>query len=168
MKLVLFVLAAAVAIPAGATTPTGMGAMNYYVGTWSCTGAVGRTQEHATIAYTLADGVLTQTVIDPMQGKMKQPATEVYAISYDAKHSRYVLAGTATSGNWNVAYAKPWTGNTESWIDQASSGKLRRRQVVRVNANTWTFTLYPLPTSSTPNLKQERVQRYFGTCRRAS
>ena len=52
--LALFAFVAAAVTPAGAQTPGGMAAMQYYVGTWACTGGgAGEPPSNATATYTI-------------------------------------------------------------------------------------------------------------------
>ena len=62
--------------------------------------------------------------------------TTPYSISksivWDAKNGRWVQTQADNLGQWRVSYLKPWTGNTEEWLDQSSSdGKLGRDETVR-------------------------------------
>jgi hypothetical protein len=160
--LALSALALAVVVPAGAHAATGMAAMQYYVGSWSCTaGDVGQTPSKATATYTLDSGVLHGFVLVPAQGKMTKPYAFSAATTYDSKNDRYVQTTLDNLSVWSVAYAKPWTGNTEMWMDHASSsGKLTHGTTVRTNTNSFSFAGYPTLTSSTPNFK--------GSCTRSS
>ena len=155
----LLLLAAALTAPAGAAGG-GMDAMKYYVGSWTCmAGSTNQKPVSATVEYTLNDGVLRQWVLVPAQGKMKTPYGLSVAYSWDAKNGRYVSAQADNEGAWSVAYAKPWTGNTEDWIDHANSGKLTHNSTVRDSQSTFHFMGYPSTTSMTANFK--------GTCKRA-
>lgn len=160
--LTLLALALGIALPAGAQSMNGMTALQYYVGTWSCTaGPVGSPPSNATATYTMDSGVLREWVIVPPQGSM----TTVYAISiamtYDAKAGHYVQTFNDSDGGWSVSTAPPWTGNTEQWTDQANrEGKVRHGQTVRTDQNTFSFTGYPTPTATQPDFQ--------GTCHRSS
>lgn len=141
---------------------TGMAAMQYYVGTWSCqAGPIGSPPNTATATFTIDSGVMRQWVLVPAQGKMKSPYVLSIATTYDAKNGRYVEALLDNGANWTVSFAQPWTGNTEQWTDQSSSdGKLGHSQTVRTDQNSFTFTGYPTVTSTTPVFQ--------GTCNRSS
>lgn len=70
-----------------ARSATGMAAMQYYVGTWSCNGGVvGKPPGHATLKYTMNGNVLQQWIQAP-KGYVQSAAT-----SYDSKNDRYVNA----------------------------------------------------------------------------
>jgi hypothetical protein len=152
--LALCALALAFAAPAGAQAAGGMGAMQYYVGTWACAGGpVGIPPQKATVTYTLDSGVLRQWVDVPAQGKMKQ-----YGLSsgttYDAKKGRYVSTSIDSMSAWGVSVAKPWTGNTERWTDIATSdGKLGHGVLVRTDDNDFVYTAYATVTGTKPNFK---------------
>lgn len=155
----LLLLAGALTAPAGAAGG-GMDAMKYYVGSWTCmAGPTNDKPMSATVEYTLNDGVLRQWVLVPAQGKMKTPYGLSIDYSWDAKAGRYVSVQTDNEGSWSVAYAKPWSGNTEEWVDHANSGKLTRNTTVRDSQSAFHFMGYPTATSTTPNFK--------GTCKRA-
>lgn len=87
------------------------------------------------------NGILRQWVSVAPTAKMKQPFYITFAVSYDAKHKRYLQTALNGLGGWTVSYAKPFMGNTERWTDAASdSGKLGWGEAVRVNQNTTTYT----------------------------
>jgi hypothetical protein len=160
--LALSVLAVAIAAPAGAQPAVGMGAMQYYVGTWSClAGSVGRPPAKATATFAIDSGVMRQWVSVPAQGKMTKPYVLSIATNYDAKNRHYVQTFLDNDAGWSVSFAKPWTGNTEQWTDQSTAdGKLGHSQTVRTSRNTFTFAGYPTLTATKPNFK--------GTCNRSS
>jgi hypothetical protein len=147
--LALVVFALACAVPAGAQT-TGMGAMQYYVGTWSCLGGpVGVPASKATATYTLDSGVMRQWVIVPPQGKMTKPYVISFAITFDAKKQHYIQTSLDSDAAWGVSFAKPWTGKTEQWTDQATNdGKLGHGTVVRTSTAAFVYTGYPTLTST--------------------
>ena len=156
------VLALAFAAPAGAQTPAGMGAMQYYVGTWSCTGGpVGPPAQKATLTYTLDSGIMRQLVVVPVQGKMTKPYALSSDTTYDAKKGRFVSTANDSGASWGVSVAKPWTGNTEQWTDIANSdGKLGHGKVVRTDKDDFDYIGYPTSTGTKPNFKV--------TCKRSS
>lgn len=155
MKTIVLFVVLAVAAPMSAQSASGMAAMQYYVGSWSCTG--GMTSDpptHASVTYTMDNGILRQWVAVAPSGKMTQPYYIAFALSYDAKHQRYSQTGLDSLGSWWASSAKPFTGNTEHWTDTASSsGKLGWGESVRVNQNTNTYTGYESMASKTPNFK---------------
>lgn len=141
---------------------TGMAAMQYYVGTWSClAGPPGTPPSTATATYSIDSGVLREWVVVPPQGKMTTTFALSIAATYDQKNGRYVQTLIDSQGNWTVSYATPWTGNTEQWTDQATSdNKPGHGQTVRTDQNDFSFTGYPTVTATTPN--------FAGTCKRSS
>ena len=107
----------------------GMDPMQYYVGSWSCmAGPVGQTPSKATATYTLDSGVMRGWVLVPPQGKMKTAYALEIVTTYDAKNHRFVQIQLGNDSNWSVDYAKPWTGNTEQWVDHANSMPPSRSQ----------------------------------------
>jgi hypothetical protein len=159
--LLISILAVAFAAPANAQTTTGMGAMQYYVGTWSCVAAqTGQPTVNATATYVADSGVLRSWVVVPVQGQMKGPYALSSTTTYDAQNSRYVQTSLDNGASWDVSTAKPWTGTTEQWADLSTSGKPGRAEVVRTDSNTFTLSGYETPTSPAPNFKV--------TCKRSS
>jgi hypothetical protein len=159
--LLISLLAAAFAVPANAQSTTGMDALQYYVGTWSCVASPpGQAPVNATTTFVADSGVLRQWVVVPAQGQMKGPYALSATTTYDAKNARYVQTSLDNQSSWDVSTAKPWTGDTEQWTDLSTSGKPGRAQVVRTDANSFTLTGYETPTSPQPNFKV--------TCKRSS
>ena len=160
--LTLLALVVGLAAPAGAQPMTGMAAMQYYVGTWSCTaGPVGSAPVNATATYTIDSGVMREWVVVPAQGKMTTPYVISIATAYDTKGGRYIETFNDNEGGWSVSTAPPWTGNTEQWTDQAThDGKLGHGQTVRTDQNTFTFSSYPSVTATQADFQ--------GTCHRSS
>ncbi len=150
-----FVLALCAAMPAGAQPPSGMAAMQYYVGSWQCTaGQIGQKPSKATATYTMDSGLLHEAVVVPPQAKMTKPYVLSIATSYDAKNMRYVQTGLDNMSSWWIDYAKPWTGNTEQWADHANdSGKLGHGQTIRTNQNSFSFVSYASMTAAKPSFK---------------
>jgi hypothetical protein len=135
------------AAPAGAQMtaahgPSDVGNLGYYVGTWSCmAGNVGQKPMPATATYTMDSGLLREFVTVPAGGMMKYPYTLSIAQLYDAKHHRFVDTGLGNDGGWWVSYAKPWTGQTETWIDHANNdASLGRSVTVRDSHDRFSFT----------------------------
>jgi hypothetical protein len=130
-----------------ARSATGMSAMQYYVGTWSCTGGtIGKKPLHATINYTM-DGKVLQSWIHVSDGYVQSDS-----LTYDSKNDRYVSAGVANDNTWFVSYVT-LNGNTETSADHAnSSGKLRRGTTVRTNTS-FTFTGYPAMSGGKADFK---------------
>jgi hypothetical protein len=132
-----------------------MAAMQYYVGSWSCSGSmVGEAPFHATATFTMDNGILRQWVSVPPFGKMTQAYYLTFALSYDSKHQRYSQTSLDNLGSWTTSSAKPFTGNTEHWTDTASSDpKLGWGEIVRVSQNAYTYTGYGSMTAKAPNFK---------------
>jgi len=151
----LLALAALGAAPIGAQAATGMAAMQYYVGTWTCTGGMtGQAPAKATLTNTLDSGVMRQWIVVPPQGKMKMQYTLSVAVTYDAKNGRYVQTGLDNQAGWWVSYAKPFTGNTEQWADHMNNtGKLGRSEVMRSDQNSYVYTGYDTMAATKPNFK---------------
>lgn len=148
--------------PATAQSATGMAAMQYYVGSWSCLASgTGQTPSKATVTYAMDDGVLRMWVVVPKQGKMTKDYAFQSATVYDAKSGHYVQSTLDTLAAWSISTAKPWSGNTELWVDREnSSGKLTRGETIRTNQNSFSFHSYPTTTSTKAN--------FGGTCTRTS
>jgi hypothetical protein len=155
-------LAVSVAIPNSVGAASGASALQYYAGKWSCrAGIIGKTTSESTVTYTFDAGLLHEWVDVPPQGYMTKPYLNSIATSYDAENGRYVQTGTDNGGAWWVSFAKPWTGNTEIWTSRAiSDDKLRRYQIVRINANAYSLTEYPSLAAAKPDFKV--------TCKRSS
>jgi hypothetical protein len=148
----VFVLIGALAAPASAQmmssqATSGMGNLQYYVGTWACmAGNVGQPPSHATARFTLDAGLLRQWVIVPAQGKMKSAYTLSIASTYDAKNHRFVQTGLGNDAGWWIDYAQPWSGTTEEWVDHASSNKLGRSETIRESQSRFSFTSWDAAT----------------------
>lgn len=152
IALISFVLASLV--PMSAQSASGMAAMQYYVGSWSCTGGMVGDPSHASVTFTMDNGILRQFVSVSPTTKMPQPYYVTFTLAYDAQHQRYTQTTLDSFGHWSVSYAKAFTGNTEHWTDTASdSGKLGWGEGVRVNQNTITYAGYETMASKTPNFK---------------
>jgi hypothetical protein len=139
-------LALAVALPA--RSATGMAAMQYYVGSWSCTGGtIGKKMLHASLKYTM-DGDILQNWIHVSDGYVQSGS-----ISYDSKNDRYVNAGVANDNTWFVNYMT-LSGNTETSVDHATAdGKLGHGVTVRTSNTSFTYTGYPTVSGGNPNFK---------------
>jgi hypothetical protein len=150
----LFAFVLAAIAPMSAQSASGMAAMQYYVGSWSCTGGMIDDPTHASVTYTMDNGILHQWVSVAPTAKMKQPFYIAFEMSWDAKHQRYSETALNYLGGWYVSYAKPFMGNTEHWTDAAASdGKLGWGEAVRVDQNTSTYTGYASMTSKSPDFK---------------
>lgn len=139
----------------------GMSAMQYYVGTWNCSaGSIGKPASKATATYTYDSGMLTETIKVAPDAKMKVPYMIGAITSWDAKHGRYVQAWNDGAGNWSIAYAKPWTGNSETWVDHMNmSQPLGRSVTTRDSHDKFSFLGYHTVTAPKPD--------FMGSCTRA-
>ena|ERR1700742_1697332 len=63
-------------------------------------------------------------------------------------------------GTWYVSIAEPWQGNTIRWVDLATSTKLSRWEMTRINNATFTVESFAQVTDKTPN--------YTASCKRDS
>ena len=147
--------------PAAAQSASGMDAMKYFVGTWTCKGAMaaGPTLD-ITLKFVMDSGILREWDEVRIPGTAA-PYTISKSIAYDAKNGRWVQVQGDVDGTWIVSYLKPWTGNTEEWLGQASfDGKLGRNETIRTSANEFGFKNYANPEATKPDLD--------GTCTRSS
>lgn len=145
------ILAASLSLSAGAQ-PTGMDAMRYYVGTWTCKGApVGKgysvTVSTGTATFSLANGVLHEQLTIPPKDEQAKPYTLNVRTTFDAAKDRYVSASMDSNENWSVMYAPPFIGGKlEHWTDhQTSSGKRGHTDVMRYNQSM--FATFAFPTT---------------------
>ena len=162
MRVLAFLaLFAVAALPAAAQSTSGASALQYYVGSWSCTGqATGQPPTRATLTYTMDSNVLHQTIDAPKMGKMKQAYYSSNSTTYDAKSGRYLVAGVS---NDPASWASMWTlsGNVETGRDLwVSAGKPGRSQTVRNSSSMFTYTGYDTMASTKPSFK--------ATCRKSS
>jgi len=149
--LVLFGFVAAAVAPAGAQTPDGMAAMQYYVGTWACA-AAGEPDSNSTATYAIENGVMRDTVVVPAQGKMTTPYELAIVTTFDAKNNRYVQTTLDSQATWVVSFAKPFSGTTEEWVNSVTyDGKLGRVEVVRNDRNTFDIIGYSTISQTKPD-----------------
>ncbi|MES2119691.1 MAG: hypothetical protein V4513_03840 [Pseudomonadota bacterium] len=141
-------------ISGAAAQPTGgMAAMQYFVGSWACkaTPAGGSTLD-VFVNFVMDSGIMRERDEVTIPGN-PVPYTISKSITYDQKNGRWVQAQLDGNGAWIVSTLKPWTGNTEEWLDEASSdGKLGRNETIRTSANEFGFRGYANPTDKKPNL----------------
>ena len=133
----LFTCIAAASVPAAAQTPSGMAAMQYYVGTWACS-AAGEPDSNSTSTYSIENGIMNESVVVPAQGKLTAPYQLTIAMTFDAKNDRYVKTLLDNQATWSVSFAKPFTGNVEEWADNVTNdGKLGHTEIVRTDRNAF-------------------------------
>jgi hypothetical protein len=155
----LLALGVAVLVPTNVRSASGMAAMQYYVGKWSClTGSVGGTSnkplEKSIETYVIESGVMRETYVTPVQSGVPKPYVLTLLTAYDAKNDRYVAAALDSSGGLTTGTIT-LNGNVEQWIiRETSSGKLGRGTVVRTDSNHFTFTSYPTLTATKPDFKE--------------
>jgi hypothetical protein len=149
--LAVFALAA---LPAAAQSGAGTAALQYYVGSWWCTGGPpGHPTNKATLTYTMDGGILHQTIAVPMQDKMKKAYMSSSSTTYDAKSGRYMTAGVT---NDPASFTGVWTlvGNVENQKDVwTSSGKPGRGTTVRNSNSRFTYTGYPSISATKPDFQ---------------
>jgi len=163
MRFVMFfLLVVAIAAPGRAVSATGMAAMQYYVGSWSCmAGPTGQPPAKAQLTYTLDSGVLRQLVVVPPQGKMKRTFALSINTTYDSKHARYVRDSVSTDGVSSISLVTMPSGTMEQWTDYAAyNQKPGHGQTVRNSQNMFTVTGYSTLTSTKATFK--------AVCHRAS
>jgi hypothetical protein len=143
-------IAAAVA-PASAQTASGMAAMQYYAGTWNCA-AVDEPNSNATETFTMENGTIRESVVLLPQGKMTTPYQLTIVMAFDVKNNRYVKTLLDNEATWSVSFAKPFTGNTEEWVDAANNtGKLGRSEIVRTDHKTFSIAGYSTVSQAKPD-----------------
>lgn len=149
----LFAFIAVTIAPAAAQNASGMAAMQYYVGTWSCA-AAGEADSNSTATYAIENDVLRDSLVIPPQGKMTAPYQLSIVTAFDAKNNRYVQTSLDNQGTWAVSFAKPFSGNTEEWVNNATSdGKLGRVQVIRTDQKTFDIIGYATMSQTKPDFK---------------
>lgn len=138
-----------------AAQPTGgMAAMQYFVGTWACkVTPIGGGSLDVSLKFVMDSGILREWDEVRVPGR-PTPYTISKSISFDARNGRWVQTQVDGEGAWIVSYLKPWTGNTEAWLDEAAfGGKLGRDETIRTNANTFGFRRYANPANKKPDLE---------------
>jgi hypothetical protein len=147
------VLAGSLTIAASAQA-TGVDALRYYVGTWTCKGAPVTERGFSgdvstgTATFTLQGGTLHEHLMIPPKGDQTKPYSLNVTTTYDAAKERYVAASVDSDENWSVMYAPPFQGNKlEHWTDhQTSSGKHGRKDVIRYTQTM--FATFSFPTTA--------------------
>ena len=102
---------------------------------------------------------MRDSVVIPPQGKLTAAYQLEIVTTFDAKNNRYVQTSLDNLAWWKVSFAKPFTGNTEEWVDDVShDGKLGRVQVVRTDRNAFDIIGYFTVSQTKPD--------YTVTCHR--
>ena len=150
-------LLAAPAINAQAVNP--MDALKFYVGQWSCTERkAGEAPWSSTFTFALESNLMRQWIARPKQGSMQAPYVVNSTFAYDATRHRYVQTEMDNDATWYVSIAEPWEGDTIRWVDLATSTKLSRWEMTRINNTTFTVESFARVSDKTPN--------YTANCKR--
>lgn len=151
------ILLGAPAIKAQTANP--MDALQFYVGRWSCLERKGADAPwSSTFTFAMESNLMRQWIARPQQGTMKAPYVVNSTFAYDAARHRYVQTEMDNDGTWYVSTAEPWQGVTIHWVDLASSTKLSRWQMARVDNATFTVESFAQVGDKTPN--------YTASCKR--
>ena len=144
-------------IKAQAVNP--MDALQFYVGTWSCLERkAGDPPLSSTFTFALESNLMRQWIVRPTQGAMRAPYVVNSTFAYDATRHRYVQTEMDNDATWYVSIAEPWQGNTIRWVDQATSTKLSRWEMTRINNTTFSVESFAKVSDKTPN--------YTASCKR--
>jgi len=138
----LFVLSlgtSAVAADESAAATGPLGAMNYFAGSWNCTGGMlGKPAGKAVVSFELELGSIYQESVD-VAAMDKQPAYHFLgSVAYDAKKHRLIGAGIDQMGSWGVSWTAGWVGNVLTWRDIVTAdGDLGREVITKSGAATY-------------------------------
>jgi hypothetical protein len=121
-----------------ARSATGIAAMQYYVGAWSCIGGpVDKQPFHFGVKYTMNADILQ------IWAQVPKGYVQSSSLRYDSKNDRFVEVAVANDDTWFVAY-RTISGNKETSVDHVTSdGKLGRLVTVRTSRTSYTSTIYP-------------------------
>jgi hypothetical protein len=89
---------------------------------------------------------------------MQAPYVANSTFAYDATRHRYVQTEMDNDATWYVSTAEPWQGNTIRWVDLATSTKLSRWEMTRINNTNFTVKSFAKVSDKTPN--------YTASCKR--
>jgi len=128
--------------PTAATGP--LSAMNYFIGSWNCTGGpVGPPPGKATILYEVETGNIIQESIDVAPAGKSPGIHYLTAYSYDAKKHRIYAAGVDAMGGWGVSWTAGWKGDVLAWTDVVTSdGDLGRGTITKAGATAYNILAY--------------------------
>jgi hypothetical protein len=153
----LVLLLGAPTIEAQAANP--MDALQFYVGRWSCLESkAGDSPLSSTFTFAIESNLMRQWIARPGQGSMHAPYVVNSTFAYDATRHLYVQTEMDNDGTWYVSTAEPWQGDTIHWVDQATSTKLSRWQMTRINSTTFTVESFANVGDKAPN--------YTASCKR--
>ena len=153
----ILLLLAAISGRAEAADP--MGALQFFVGTWSCI-------EHqpnkpplsSTFTFAMESGLLRQWIVRPKQGSMRAPYVVNSTFAYDSTHRRYVQTEMDNEAAWWVSAADSWQGDTLHWVDLSTSTTLSRWEMTRVDPATFTIRSFSKRDDPAPS--------YTASCKR--
>ena len=148
--LLLALLLGAQTIKAQAVNP--MDALQFYVGTWSCLERKASGPPlSSTFTFAIESNLMRQWISRPKQGSMQVPYVVNSKFAYDATRHRYVQTEMDNDATWYVSIAEPWQGDTIRWVDLATSTKLSRWEMTRINNTTFTVESFSKVSDKTPN-----------------
>ena len=154
---VLALLLSAPTIKAQAVNP--MDALQFYVGSWSCLERKASDPPlSSTFTFAMESNLMRQWIVRPKQGSMQAPYVVNSTFAYDATRRRYVQTEMNNDGTWYVSVAEPWQGNTIRWVDLATSTKLSRWEMTRINDTNFTVESFAKVSDKTAN--------YTASCKR--
>jgi hypothetical protein len=142
-----------------AQTVNPMDALQFYVGRWSCLERKASDPPlSSTFTFAIESNLMRQWIARPKQGSMQAPYVVNSTFAYDATRHRYVQTEMDNDATWYVSIAEPWQGNTIRWVDLATSTKLSRWEMTRINHTTFTVESFAKVSDKTPN--------YTASCKR--
>ena len=131
----------------------------FYVGRWSCLERKASDPPlSSTFTFAIEPNLMRQWIARPKQGSMQAPYVVNATFAYDATRHRYVQTEMDNDATWYVSIAEPWQGNTIRWVDLATSTKLSRWEMTRVDNTTFTVQSFAKVSDKTPN--------YTASCKR--
>jgi hypothetical protein len=139
-------------IKAQAVNP--MDALQFYVGRWSCLERkASEPPVSSTFTFAIESNLMRQWIARPKQGSMQAPYVVNSSFAYDATRHRYVQTEMDNDATWYVSIAEPWQGNTIRWVDLATSTKLSRWEMTRINNAAFTVESFAKVGDKTPNYR---------------
>lgn len=137
-----------------------MSALQYYVGTWSCVEREsGAPPLSSKFTFAMESNLMREWIDRPKQGSMNMPYVVNATFAYDSKHRRYVETEMDNEAAWYVSAADPWSGNTIQWVDLATSTKLSRWEMTRIDGTSFMVRSFARSADTKPN--------YTAACKRA-
>jgi hypothetical protein len=153
----ILLLLAAISGRAEAADP--MGALQFFVGTWSCIEhPPNKPSLSSTFTFVMESGLLRQWIVRPKQGSMRAPYVVNSTFAYDSTHRRYVQTEMDNEAAWWVSAADSWQGDTLHWVDLSTSTTLSRWEMTRVDPATFTIRSFSRRDDPAPN--------YTASCKR--